>query len=93
MVEKDFEIIDGKKVPLRHFILDLDSQELGLLCICIAESFLFNAINKTEDKEILLEKIDIFNRFAGVMGVEGVDPTLVEMLKEKIRGIQGEKSE
>jgi hypothetical protein len=91
MVEKDFEITDGKKVPLRHFILDLTSYDITLLCLSIAGSFLCDIILKNKADDIMLDKIKIYNRFADVMGVSRVDPVMIKLLEGKVKREKYEK--
>ena len=82
---KDYELLDGKRIPLRYFKVDLSSRDIALVCICIASSFLYDFEFKQKDTKLSMQKIDLFNKLSKVMGCKSVDLKVLEKLKEAMK--------
>jgi hypothetical protein len=86
-MSKAYEMIDGKRIPMRYWKVKLSSKEMSLIMICITESVLFDFMQEQNDiasLKILKGKIKMANKLLKIFGVRQLDKGITDKLEGAI---------
>jgi len=89
-MSKAYEMIDGKRIPMRYWKVKHSSKELSLMMICITKSLLFDLQEKNDigSLKMLKEEIKLANKLLKIFGVRQLDKGITDKLEEAIKKIE-----
>jgi hypothetical protein len=77
-----YEILDGKKIPMRHWNVDLTTQEIALIVLSITESIMPTQVLATVNRlSNVDQKTEIVDKFLKMMSIKGFDSDMKEKIK------------